>query len=58
MDWRRSGFFIAIASLSAGQAPTGPTFNATTKVVQVSVVARDSKGAPVPDLRREEFHIL
>jgi VWFA-related protein len=58
MDWRRSGFFIAIGSVLAGQAPTDPTFRATTKLVQVSVVAHDSKGAPVADLRREEFQIL
>ncbi len=58
MDWRRSGFFIAIGSVLAGQAPTDPTFRATTKLVQVSVVAHDSKGTPVADLRREEFQIL
>ncbi len=58
MDWRRSGFFIAIGSVLAGQAPTDPSFRATTKLVQVSVVAHDSKGAPVADLRREEFQIL
>jgi VWFA-related protein len=58
MDWRRSGFFFAIGSILAGQAPTDPTFRATTKLVQVSVVAHDSKGAPVADLRREEFQIL
>src|SRR5580704_11413136 len=58
MDWRRSGFFIAIGSVLAGQAPTDPTFRATTKLVQLSVVAHDSKGAPVADLRREEFQIL
>ena len=58
MNWRRSGFFIAIGSVLAGQAPTDPTFRATTKLVQVSVVAHDSKGAPVADLRREEFQVL
>src|ERR1700730_16682847 len=58
MDWRRSGFFIAIGSLFAGQAATDPTFRATTKLVQVSVVAHDSKGAPVANLRRGEFQIL
>ena len=58
MDWRRSGFLIAIGLVLAGQAPTDPTFRATTKLVQVSVVAHDSKGAPVADLRREELQIL
>jgi VWFA-related protein len=58
MDWRHSGFFIAFGSVLVGQAPTGPSFRATTKLVQVSLVAHDSKGAPVADLRREEFQIL
>src|SRR5512140_2062400 len=58
MDWRRFGFFIAVSAALAGQAPTGPTFRATTKLVQVTVIAHDSKGAPVADLRREEFQIL
>src|ERR1700704_2482814 len=58
MAWRCFGFFIAIASVLAGQAPTDPTFRATTRLAQVSVVAHDSKGAPVADLRREEFQIL
>ena len=58
MSWRRFGFFVAVTAALAGQAPTGPTFSATTKLVQVSVIARDSKGAAVADLRREEFQIL
>lgn len=58
MDWRRCGFFLALALALAAQAPTDPTFRATTKLVQVSVVAHDSKGVPVADLQREEFRIL
>src|ERR1700676_3478202 len=58
MDWRRPGFFLAIGSVLAAQTPTDATFRATTKLVQVSLVAQDSKGAPVADLRREEFQIL
>jgi VWFA-related protein len=58
MHWRRLGLFLAIGSLLAGQTPTDSTFRSTTKLVQVSVVAHDSKGAPVADLRREEFQIL
>ncbi len=58
MDCRRYGFFIALGSVLVGQAPTESTFRATTKLVQVSVVAHDSKGAPIADLRREEFQIL
>jgi hypothetical protein len=58
VDWRRFGLFIAISAALAGQVPNDPTFHATTKLVQVSVVAHDSKGAPVPDLRREEFQVL
>ena len=55
MDWRPFGFLIGIGSVLAGQAPTDPAFRTTTKLVQVSVVAHDSKGAPVAGLRREEF---
>jgi VWFA-related protein len=55
MGWRRFALFGMGLTLS-GQ--TNPTFNTTTKLVQVNVVARDQDGAPVADLRREEFEIL
>jgi VWFA-related protein len=54
----RLPLFIAISATLAGQVPTDPAFRTTTKLVQVSVAAHDSKGAPVADLRREDFQIL
>ncbi len=33
-------------------------FHATTKLVQLSVIAQDKNGAPVSDLRREDFTLL
>jgi VWFA-related protein len=55
MDWRHYALF-GISLAVSGQ--TDPTFDATTKLVQVNVVAHDKGGAPVADLRREEFEIL
>jgi VWFA-related protein len=55
MGWRHYALF-AICLAVSGQ--TNPTFNSTTKLVQVNVVARGKDGAPVADLRREEFEIL
>ena len=58
MNRQRFGVFIAVSAAIAGQVPIDPTFRATTKLVQVSVISHDSKGAPIADLRREEFQIL
>ena len=55
MGWRHYALF-GISLAVSGQ--TDPTFNTTTKLVQVNVVARGKDGAPVADLRREEFEIL
>jgi hypothetical protein len=50
---------IFVAAIAASQRGTpAPTFRSGTKLVEVSVVVHDSKGAPVADLRREEFQIL
>ena len=55
----RAAVLILVAAMAAAQPDTPtPAFRAGTKLVQVSVVAHDSKGAPVTDLRREEFQIL
>jgi VWFA-related protein len=35
-----------------------PVFKATTRLVEVSVIAQDKDGKPVTDLRREEFQIF
>jgi VWFA-related protein len=41
-----------------GQQAPDAVFKATTKLVQVSVIAQDKLGKPVADLRREEFQIF
>src|SRR5580704_1015799 len=55
MGWRHCAVF-GISLAVSGQ--TDPTFNTTTKLVQVNVVARDKDGAAVADLRREDFEIF
>ncbi len=42
----------------AAQSPADGLFRATTKLVQVSVIAQDRGGKPVSDLRHEDFQIL
>jgi VWFA-related protein len=48
---------LATCALRAQQAPDA-VFKATTKLVQVIVIAQDKSGKPVADLRREEFQIF
>lgn len=52
----------ALAGVLYGQvtpaAPPDAVFRATTKLVQLSVIAQDKNGVPVADLRREDFTIL
>jgi len=56
---RAAALSIFVAAIAAAQPDTPtPTFRFGTKLVEVTVVAHDSKGAPVADLRREEFQIL
>lgn len=57
---RASITLALLASVPAlPQAPSQqPTFTATTKLVQVSVIAQDQAGKPVADMRREDFQIL
>lgn len=38
--------------------PAGPVIRATTRLVQVSVIAHDNHGNPVSDLAREDFRLL
>jgi hypothetical protein len=59
----RRWLLFAIAPIVFGQEapiPDAPdsVFVATTKLVQVSVIAQDKIGRPVVDLRREEFQLL
>jgi VWFA-related protein len=55
---------LVFSALRQGEAQPPPegapdaVFRATTKLVQVSVIARDQSGKPVADLRREEFQIF
>ena len=63
MRHRWGGLFCAIASTAFGQqvsaqASPGAIFRSATKLVQASVVAQDTDGRPVSDLRREDFQIL
>lgn len=51
---RRIGSFLLVVTSTWAQS----SFRATTKLVQVSVIAQDASGKPVTDLRREDFQIL
>ena len=59
---KNSAILCALTGALYGQiAPSSPpdaVFRATTKLVQLSVIAQDVKGAPVADLRRENFTIF
>jgi VWFA-related protein len=59
MDWRWVGYIFIVANAAhSAQAPADSSFHATTKLVQVSVIAQDKDGKPVNDLRREDFQIF
>jgi VWFA-related protein len=51
---RRIGSFLLVVTSAWAQS----SFRATTKLVQVSVIAQDANGKPVMDLRREDFQIM
>ena len=42
----------------AESAPSNPVFRATTRLVQVDVVATDKHGRPVPGLKADQFTVL
>jgi VWFA-related protein len=46
------------ASPSPSAATSLPTLKVTTRLVVVDVVAVDSKGRPIPDLKAEDFSVL
>ena len=57
-------FFLALLTISALIAQQAPTadqppviLKSTTRLVQVSVIAQDSKGQPIIDLKKEDFRI-
>ena len=50
---------FAVALLMAATAlAQDATFKAATRLVQVSVIARDKNGKPMADLQREDFQLL
>lgn len=52
------GGLLAVLATSAGalsQSPAPPVFSGGVEIVKVVVSVQDSKGRPVPDLRREDF---
>jgi len=57
---RRGAILVLFAGVVLrGQQPSpDAVFRTTTRLVQVSIIAQDKQGKPVPDLRREEFQIL
>jgi VWFA-related protein len=58
------GLLCALSFTAFGQQAAAPakspdaTFRATTKLVQVSVIAQDNDGKPVADLKREDFQLF
>ena len=61
--WALAGLLAAAAASSQQNPqqpprPGGPTIRATTRLVQVSVIVQDSSGAPLPNLKREDFTLL
>src|SRR6187455_2138167 len=46
-----------VALLALGGQDQPPTFRSTTRLVELTVTALDKKGAPVTDLRLEDFVI-
>jgi hypothetical protein len=56
--WRGSFLFVLASASLTAQSSGDTIFHSATKLVQVSVVAQDMDGKPVPDLRREDFQIL
>src|SRR5882724_954536 len=49
---------LLLAQSAPPAAPDKPlVLKATTRLVQVSVIAQDGKGQPVADLKREDFQV-
>jgi VWFA-related protein len=49
--------FLA-AAMATAQEPSAPTFRSGIELIQVSVIAQDKHGKPVPDLTREDFQLF
>src|SRR5436190_601330 len=52
-----SALLMVAALLALGGQEQNPTFRASTRVVELTVTALDKRGAPVTDLRLEDFVI-
>src|SRR5436190_24258375 len=52
-----SALLMVAALLALGGQEQTPTFRASTRVVELTVTALDKRGAPVTDLRLEDFVI-
>jgi VWFA-related protein len=55
---RLSALALSICLLSAQQPDSTPTFKASSNLVIVSAFVRDSKGAPVAGLKKEDFTVV
>lgn len=59
MNWRFGCFlFVIVNTPLVAQPPADSIFRATTKLVQVSVIAQDKDGKPVAGLQREDFQLF
>src|SRR5436189_2930557 len=52
-----SALLMVAALLALGGQEQTPTFRASTRVVELTVTALDKRGAPVTDLRLEDFTV-
>jgi hypothetical protein len=59
MNWRfGSVLFVIVNTPLVAQPPADSIFRATTRLVQVSVIAQDKDGKPVAGLKREDFQLF
>ena len=49
---------LALVAVAAAQETPETTFRSTTKLVEITVVARDKQDRPVADLTQEDFEVL
>lgn len=52
------GVALTLTTASAQQAPSQPTFRSSVDLVTIDVVATTANGAPVPNLKVEDFEIF
>src|ERR1017187_1708046 len=56
--WRLRLFFVALVCAAAQDQTSSVILRTTTTLVQLSVVAQDSKGAAIKDLTKDDFQIF